>query len=49
MTALLWAAMMDLLRHNYDIADIELKLLQKLEGLTIKRTDSWLRTGTLKS
>ena len=43
MTALLWSGMMDVLTRDYDIADIELKLLQKLEGMTIKRVDGWLR------
>lgn len=43
MTALLWLAMMDLLRQSYQIADIELNLLQQLEGKAIKHTDSWLR------
>jgi hypothetical protein len=39
----LWLGMMDLLRANYQIAEIELKLLQQLESKTIKHTDSWLR------
>ena len=43
MTAMLWLEMMNLLRHNYKISEIELHLLLQLEKKTIKKTDSWLR------
>ncbi len=43
MTALLWTGMMDRLKSDYAIAEITLQLLQQLECLTIKRTDTWLR------
>jgi DNA polymerase-3 subunit epsilon len=43
MTALLWMKMMDLLRRSYQIAEIELKLIQQLECKNIKKADAWLR------
>lgn len=43
MTALLWTGMMDVLKDNYAIAEINFELLQQLEKLTIRRTDTWLQ------
>ena len=42
MTAGLWLKMMQRLRSQYALNDINLKLLQKLEGLKISSTEKWL-------
>jgi DNA polymerase-3 subunit epsilon len=42
MTGLLWLAMMDKLKLNYGLRDLDLSLLQKLEGTTVARAHDWL-------
>ncbi|MEH6605032.1 MAG: 3'-5' exonuclease [Pseudomonadales bacterium] len=42
MTAGLWLKMMQRLRSQYALNNINLKLLQKLEGLKISSTEKWL-------
>jgi DNA polymerase-3 subunit epsilon len=49
MTGLLWVEMMDVLRHRYEIGNIELDLLQQLEGMVIKRSNQWLQECAVRS